>query len=54
MVGGFAVGIMESLTGAYVPVIGPEIRLPVALLVIVAVLIVKPGGLFGRSAVQRV
>lgn len=52
--GGFAVGIVESLAGTYVPVVGSEIRLPIALFLIVAVLVIKPSGLFGRPSVQRV
>jgi branched-chain amino acid transport system permease protein len=52
--GGFAVGIVESLAGTYIPVVGSEIRLPIALFLIVAVLVVRPSGLFGRASVQRV
>jgi branched-chain amino acid transport system permease protein len=54
VIGGFAVGIVESLAGAYIPVIGTEIKLAIALMLIVAVLVFKPGGLFGRVTVQRV
>lgn len=54
VLGGFLVGILENLVGTYVPVIGPEMKLPLALLVIVAVLVVKPGGLIGRATVERV
>jgi branched-chain amino acid transport system permease protein len=50
--GGFFVGVLENLLGAYV--IGPELKLTVALVVIVAVLVVKPAGLFGRTLVRRV
>lgn len=52
--GGFAVGIIENLVGTYVPVIGGELKLPIALVLIVGVLVFKPTGLFGRSVVQRV
>jgi branched-chain amino acid transport system permease protein len=38
--GGFFVGVLENLLGAYV--IGQELKLTVALLVIIAVLVVKP------------
>jgi branched-chain amino acid transport system permease protein len=54
VLGGFAVGIVESLAGAYIPVVGSQIKLPIALALIVAVLVVKPSGLFGRAAVRRV
>lgn len=54
VVGGFLVGIMENLAGTYIPGIGNELKLPIALFVIVAVLVVKPAGLFGRPIVKRV
>jgi branched-chain amino acid transport system permease protein len=54
VIGGLAVGVIENLAGTYIPVVGPELKLPVALLVIVAVLIVRPAGLLGRKTVQRV
>lgn len=52
--GGIAVGIIENLAGTYVPVIGSELKLPIALFLIIVVLVFKPTGLFGRSIVQRV
>ncbi len=51
-IGGFIVGVLENLAGAYV--VGTEIRLTVALVIIVAVLVFKPSGLFGRTVVVRV
>jgi branched-chain amino acid transport system permease protein len=54
VIGGFAVGIVESLAGTYIPVIGSEIKLPIALALIVLVLVFKPTGLLGRTTVQRV
>jgi|SRR5665213_1092664 len=50
--GGFFVGVLENLLGAYV--IGNELKLTVALLLILGVLVVKPAGLFGRVIVRRV
>jgi branched-chain amino acid transport system permease protein len=50
--GGFAVGIIENLAGAYV--VGTEVKLAVALLLIVGVLIFRPAGVFGRRVVARV
>ena len=52
--GGFIVGVLENLLGAYVPFIGNELKLTVALFIIVVVVIFRPGGLFGRVAVSRV
>jgi branched-chain amino acid transport system permease protein len=54
VVGGFLIGILENLVGAYVPFIGSELKLTVALAVIIVVLLVKPGGLFGSVTVKRV
>ena len=54
VLGGFAVGVIENLAGTYVPYVGSELKLTIALLLIVAVLVVKPSGLFGRRAVVRV
>jgi len=52
--GGFAVGIVEAMAGTYIPVVGTEIKQPIALFLIVLVLVFKPTGLFGRRIVQRV
>jgi branched-chain amino acid transport system permease protein len=52
VIGGFIVGILENLLGAYV--IGTELKLTVALVLIVAVLTLKPNGLFGKVVVVRV
>jgi branched-chain amino acid transport system permease protein len=54
VLGGFAVGIVEAMAGTYIPVVGTEIKLPIALFLIVLVLVFKPTGLFGRRIVQRV
>ena len=52
VLGGFAVGIIENLAGAYL--VGTELKLTVALIIIVAVLVVKPSGLLGRTVLSRV
>jgi branched-chain amino acid transport system permease protein len=52
VVGGFAVGVLESLAGAYV--VGTELKLTVALAIIIGVLLVRPSGLFGRVVLSRV
>ncbi len=50
--GGFIVGVLENLVGSYV--IGNELKLSFALVVVVGVLLLKPAGLFGRVIVRRV
>jgi len=54
VVGGLLVGIAENLAGTYIPGVGNELKLPIALALIVVVLVVKPAGLFGRHIVKRV
>ena len=54
VIGGFTVGVVENLAGTFIPVIGGELKLPIALMLIVAVLVFKPSGLMGRTVVQRV
>ena len=50
--GGFLVGVLENLLGAFV--IGNELKLAVALVIIIGVLVVKPSGFFGKVLVTRV
>ena len=50
--GGFLVGVLENVLGAFV--IGNELKLAVALVLIVGVLTVRPSGFFGRVHVTRV
>jgi branched-chain amino acid transport system permease protein len=50
--GGFLVGVLENVLGAFV--IGNELKLAVALVLIIGVLVVKPSGLFGKVLVTRV
>jgi branched-chain amino acid transport system permease protein len=52
VLGGFIVGVLENLIGTYV--VGTELKLSVALVLIVGALIVKPSGLLGRHIVVRV
>jgi branched-chain amino acid transport system permease protein len=54
VIGGFLVGVIENLAGTYIPFIGTELKLTVALLIIVVVLLVRPSGLFGHAIVRRV
>jgi branched-chain amino acid transport system permease protein len=50
--GGFIVGVLENLVGSYV--IGNELKLTFALVLVIGVLLLKPAGLFGRIIVRRV
>jgi branched-chain amino acid transport system permease protein len=50
--GGFLVGVLENVLGAFV--IGNELKLAVALVLIIGVLVVRPSGLFGKVHVTRV
>src|SRR6185436_16756244 len=52
VIGGFLVGVLENVLGAFV--IGNELKLAVALVLIIGVLIVKPSGFFGKVHVSRV
>ena len=54
VVGGLLVGVIVNLAGAYLPGVGGDLQLAVALGIIVVVLILKPNGLFGRASVRRV
>jgi len=54
IVGGLAIGVTINLIGTYADFLGPELNLPVALLILLAVLLVRPSGLFDRAVVQRV
>ena len=52
VLGGFLVGVLENVLGAFV--IGNELKLAVALVLIIGVLVVKPTGFFGKVHVTRV
>jgi branched-chain amino acid transport system permease protein len=54
VVGGLALGIFLNLIGQYVHFITSELRLPFAFAVLLAVLLVKPTGLFGHGKVRKV
>jgi branched-chain amino acid transport system permease protein len=54
VLGGFAVGIIENLAGSYIPGVGGEFKLTIALFIIISVLVVRPAGLFGSSPTERV
>jgi len=54
VVGGVIVGVTVNLAGAYIPFVGGDLQLAVAMAIIVAVLVLRPNGLFGRPTVRRV
>jgi len=54
VVGGLALGVILNLLGTYVSTFSGQMRLVGGLVVILAVLLVRPTGLFGRAAVRRV
>jgi branched-chain amino acid transport system permease protein len=54
IVGGLVLGSMLNLLSAYIDWIGNVLRLPVALVVLLIVLLVRPAGLFGHETVEKV
>jgi branched-chain amino acid transport system permease protein len=54
VVGGITIGNIIALGGRYIEFIGTQLDIVLALVVIVAVLLIRPAGLFGRQVVQRV
>jgi branched-chain amino acid transport system permease protein len=53
VVAGLALGVTLNLLGTYVDFVTPELKLPLALGVLLTVLVVRPQGLFGKPAVRR-
>jgi len=54
IVGGLLIGVFLTLVVGYVPAISAELQLPFAFALLLAILLVKPSGLFGRREVRRV
>jgi branched-chain amino acid transport system permease protein len=55
VIGGLALGVTINLLGTYLPgQISADMRLPVALAILLLVLVLRPSGLFGRAVVRRV
>jgi branched-chain amino acid transport system permease protein len=52
--GGLLLGVGLNLIETYVDFIGTDLGLPVALLIILVVLLVRPAGLFGKPITRRV
>ena len=51
IVGGVAIGVLQAMMIGYIPQIGSELQLPFAFALILAILLVKPNGLFGHRQV---
>ncbi|WP_168582710.1 branched-chain amino acid ABC transporter permease [Gephyromycinifex aptenodytis] len=54
VVGGLIVGLVEALFPFFVPAVGNDSGLVIAIVLLLAVLMIRPNGLFGRMAVTRV
>ena len=55
VVGGFVIGVLESLSSGYLdPVFGGGVREVAPFVLLVIVLMVKPYGLFGQERIERV
>ena len=54
VVGGVILGVGLNLISSYVDFVGADLRLPLALLIILIVLLVRPAGLFGKPVTRRV
>lgn len=54
IVGGLAIGVAESVGATYIRFIGAELRLAIPLAAMLAVLLLRPHGLFGRKLAVRV
>lgn len=52
VLGGLIVGVLENLVGTYL--IASELKLTVALALIIITLVIKPSGIFGATLVKRV
>ena len=53
VVGGWIIGVSESLAGTYVGFIGADLKILVPLAIIFVVLLLRPAGLFGSPEVAR-
>jgi branched-chain amino acid transport system permease protein len=54
VIGGLGLGVTLNLLGTYVDFVTPELKLPIALGILIGILLVRPSGLFGRPPVLRV
>jgi branched-chain amino acid transport system permease protein len=53
VIGGWIIGVAETLASSYVDFIGSDLKILVPLVIILAVLLVRPSGLFGSQEVAR-
>ena len=53
VIGGLLIGMLAALGGRYVPGLGGDLDVLLAFAVAIAVVMVKPAGLFGRESVVR-
>jgi branched-chain amino acid transport system permease protein len=53
VIGGWVIGVAETLAGYYIGFIGSDLKILVPLAIILAVLMVRPSGLFGSAEVAR-
>jgi branched-chain amino acid transport system permease protein len=53
LVGGWIIGVAETLAGFYVDPIGSDLKILVPLAIILVVLLIRPSGLFGTHEVER-
>ncbi|NNH03727.1 branched-chain amino acid ABC transporter permease [Microbacterium ulmi] len=54
VVAAWGIAVVENLAAAYVPFVGHDLKIAVPFVLLFAVLIFKPEGLFGRKVVVRV
>ncbi|HIF66399.1 MAG TPA: branched-chain amino acid ABC transporter permease [Acidimicrobiia bacterium] len=54
LIGGLIIGLSQTLIPAYVPFIGFELSVLPALIAMVAILLVRPAGLYGTKRIERV
>jgi branched-chain amino acid transport system permease protein len=54
VVGGVVIGVVENLVAGYVSFVGDSLKLTVALVILLAVLMVRPHGILGSPQVERV
>lgn len=54
VVAAWIIGVVENLAGAYIDVIGNDMKIAVPFLMMIVILVIRPQGLFGRKVVVRV
>ena len=54
VIAGLVIGVTENLVASYVGFVGDSLKLTVALVILLAVLMVRPSGLLGSREVERV